>query len=251
MPNWVTNVLNILDCTAEQKLEIMRRIQEDDLGLGTIDFNKIIPMPQSLDVTSGSIEDISISFFLTAKHPNVEYFGQKGEKLPLHTVQEFIAKYNAQSVFVTKKVILSDDELQSMIDRISQWNEYRGKTRQEIEDDLVSKGDQYIKNLICHGATTWYNWRINNWGTKWNATNENTLDNNYSIADIDRYDLVFRTAWSFPRPCIEELSRMYPEQRFKISWHDEGIAYNSGHLTYKNGQIIEGYTPDDGSEETY
>ncbi len=42
----------------EQKIrEMLETIQYDELGLGTVDFNKIIPMPKSLNIESGSRTD--------------------------------------------------------------------------------------------------------------------------------------------------------------------------------------------------
>lgn len=48
MPNHVTNVIKL---TGDRKLirKLMEQIQNDELGLGTIDFNKIIPIPENVD----------------------------------------------------------------------------------------------------------------------------------------------------------------------------------------------------------
>ena len=44
MPNHVTNVI-ALNGDRKQIRELLEQIQNDELGLGTMDFNKIIPMP--------------------------------------------------------------------------------------------------------------------------------------------------------------------------------------------------------------
>lgn len=44
MPNYITNRLTI-DGTKEQIAEVLEFIKYDELGIGTIDFNKITPMP--------------------------------------------------------------------------------------------------------------------------------------------------------------------------------------------------------------
>ena len=65
MPNHVTNRLNLI---GEQTRidELLDRIKNDELGRGTIDFNKIIPMPEALDVESGSVESDAIKAYLKA-----------------------------------------------------------------------------------------------------------------------------------------------------------------------------------------
>lgn len=40
-PNWIAEVISM--------------IQDGEQGLGTIDFNKLIPMPASLDINEGSL----------------------------------------------------------------------------------------------------------------------------------------------------------------------------------------------------
>ena len=52
MPNHVINHVSFTDCTPARRREILEAIQYDDNGeneyhgIGTIDFNKIIPMPE-------------------------------------------------------------------------------------------------------------------------------------------------------------------------------------------------------------
>ncbi len=59
MPNHIKNIITLKG--DEQKIrEMLEEIQYDELGLGTVDFNKIIPMPESLNVESGSRTDKGI-----------------------------------------------------------------------------------------------------------------------------------------------------------------------------------------------
>lgn len=45
MANNVTNELTFADCSKERCQEILEAIQIDKIGIGSIDFNKIIPEP--------------------------------------------------------------------------------------------------------------------------------------------------------------------------------------------------------------
>lgn len=53
MPNHITNSIT-LSGDKEKIAEMMENIKNDEVGIGSIDFNKIIPMPESLKIESGS-----------------------------------------------------------------------------------------------------------------------------------------------------------------------------------------------------
>lgn len=48
MANNITNELTFKNCSVEHCREILEAIQIDDIGIGSVDFNKIIPQPEGL-----------------------------------------------------------------------------------------------------------------------------------------------------------------------------------------------------------
>ena len=95
MPN---HVMNKLQFKGDQKRidEILEKIKVDDIGIGTIDFNKIIPMPECLDVESGSRTIDAISHYMSLIKPfghcqwhlpEAEF--KFGIKIPKITVSEY------------------------------------------------------------------------------------------------------------------------------------------------------------------
>jgi hypothetical protein len=69
-----------------------------------------------------------------------------------------------------------------------------------------------------YGATDWYQWHLNNWGTKWNAYD---VDNEpETIEGGLRYR--FDTAWSSPAQWLYQTAEQFPELRFEDAWQDEG-----------------------------
>ena len=68
MPNHVRNIIRI-ETETDRIKEILAAIQDDGLGPGTIDFNKLVPMPASLEIEKGSRTDRSIKLYLTAINP--------------------------------------------------------------------------------------------------------------------------------------------------------------------------------------
>ena len=80
MPNHVINRLTF-DCPEDRLKQILSEIcydkesDSDQKGIGTIDFNKITPMPESLNIECGSNTDDGINLYLTSVNPRVDYFG--------------------------------------------------------------------------------------------------------------------------------------------------------------------------------
>ena len=56
MPNHVENHIEFSGDTRQIKA-MLESIKNDEYGIGTIDFNKIIPMPESLHIEAGSRTD--------------------------------------------------------------------------------------------------------------------------------------------------------------------------------------------------
>lgn len=59
MPDDIKNKLRIIG-TEEQVKEVMEFIKDDSLGIGTIDFNKITPMPRWVYGSSPDVKAITI-----------------------------------------------------------------------------------------------------------------------------------------------------------------------------------------------
>ena len=75
----------------------------------------------------------------------------------------------------------------------------------------------------------WYEWRWENWGTKWNS-----YDNYY---DKDK-TISFLSAWSSPIKVLTELSRQYPTVYISHKAADELILDNAAECHYVNGEFV-------------
>ena len=62
MPNHVENIVTLSGDEQEIR-RMLERIKSDELGVGTVDFNKIIPMPESLNIEAGSRTDRGLKFY--------------------------------------------------------------------------------------------------------------------------------------------------------------------------------------------
>lgn len=95
-------------------------------------------------------------------------------------------------------------------------------------------------NKEKYGYYTWYEWDINNWGTKWNAYESYYADG----------CAFFQTAYNAPKPIIKALSEKFPDTSFRLCYADEDIGYNCGYLEYLNGEIVDEDAFVAGSEES-
>ncbi|MCR5020356.1 hypothetical protein [Ruminococcus sp.] len=110
--------------------------------------------------------------------------------------------------------------------------------------DTVYDGDLGPAEHEKYGYNNWYDWRIANWGTKWNAYGYNEGED-YSC---NKDSLRLLTAWSAPHAVLEKLSEMFPTVKIEHEWADEDIGVNCGRRTYYGGERTEEYYPDYGKE---
>lgn len=90
------------------------------------------------------------------------------------------------------------------------------------------------EELNAQGIPNWYDWNIDNWGTKWNARCEDR-DIVHSVADgIDSVRYELETAWSFPSPVIEKMLEKYPHLSFEIEGEEESQEYGV-YIKHDNG----------------
>lgn len=85
----------------------------------------------------------------------------------------------------------------------------------------------FAENKKKYGAGDWYNWRVHNWGTKWNGGEVHDKSNSH--AEID-------TAWGTPEPVIKAISKQF-NTYIHVSYADEDLGSNCGEYTYKNGKL--------------
>jgi hypothetical protein len=70
------------------------------------------------------------------------------------------------------------------------------------------------------GFTSWYDWSIENWGTKWDV-NPDGVDQ--LGAQDDYLDLHFNTAWSPPMPWVKALREAFPDATITAFYDEPGV----------------------------
>jgi len=98
-----------------------------------------------------------------------------------------------------RKPFNSQDDL-----KVIQWMEIQ---KEKVREEALQLGMTYLRNWGKYGYPTWYEWSIANWGTKWNAFNQNFEEPNV---------LWFDTAWEGVPLLIQTLSEIFPDVEFHI-----------------------------------
>ena len=216
MPNNITNQITFgSDSTALAAFQrMLHDMRMDGQPLGSIDFNKLLPMPKELDMEAGTRTD-------------------RGLKL----VQEY---HQALTGLERQKPGLTPAEYALALRKCEGL--YR---KQRMADPVTwALGEQAYSNVQRFGSPTWYEWCNRNWGTKWNAYQHHPLRE-------DDHAMVFCTAWDSVPKIVALLSRKYPEQTITYRWADEDIGHNVGELTLKDGEVMDSNIPENGSREAY
>lgn len=204
MPNHVANLLKI------ENIRSLPLLLNDE-GNVHMDFNRFLPMPESLDIEENSMTDDAIVWYMTDRCTvPIDWLDAKKRAILNQTVKNCLCEHYPEAVFAR----VYDRSLRNPL---------------HANEDLYEKGSIYVKNYEKYGAATWYDWCSEHWGTKWNA---------YScgISDKDPDALFFQTAWVPPFPVIEAVSRTYPSVRIELSWADDEEGFHTGYAVYQHGK---------------
>ena len=217
MPNWVKNIVHITGPAEDiaQALGLMRDKNDNT----RIDFNNIIPKPERLNITAGGYDRHYVALYLkTLSETERDNLQAILSARPVSYYGNYLKKY-AESFTMD----ISEAPLEGMQQALER--EYADISPLSME----SVGKTYIDNILEYGHDTWYDWCIDNWGTKWNAA-EATIGDDY---------LEFETAWDAPHPIITELSRRFPKLMFCHEWADENLGCNCGKRELTNRWVRE------------
>jgi hypothetical protein len=223
MPNYVENELTVTAKTQTELQDFLNSVSgtridkneepwlsEDKRGIPTVekipfDFNSIVPMPESLNVENGTQSSLGYTVL----------FGSDSQ---INSVLSF-------------PWIISEG-----ITTRTQLLEFVTRTRPES----LILGKQLRENELLFGSQTWYDWRIKNWGTKWDAS-DISIENIKVLTKVAKVLICFKTAWSPPNPVILAASEKFPNLTFKMDYFECGMQFK-GVLKIKNGDILKDET---------
>ena len=199
MPNHVTNILKI---SGDE--ELVKRIRDEisdvdeDGDTRFIDFNKIIPMPESLRITSGSSTDQGIAILRYRA-------GDPKDILDMLTW-----------TWVRNEGITDPDVL---VERL-------------LKNANLEEAQIALDNLEKYGHKDWYSWAIDAWDTKWNAYSQEDLgEDGISFQTAWSNPLVVMAALSFKYPDAEFNVRYADED---LGQNVGEYTFRGGNIVYED-----------------
>lgn len=130
---------------------------------------------------------------------------------------------------VTNRIYFPPNIKKEMIEKLTLVDE-DGKTYVDFNNliptpDYIYQGNLSLEERKKYGKNNWYDWRCENWGTKWNAY-ETQISEDY---------IQFRTAWNMPTPVLKKLSEIFQDVKIVVLMSDEGLLDNYG-VIFKDGE---------------
>ena len=104
--------------------------------------------------------------------------------------------------------------------------------------NLADKGKN--KELISkYGADNWYDWKIDNWGTKWGDYEVTTSTFAESNTSDDWYITYFyTTAWApGENELMNAIANQFPTLKAMLQYEEPGMAF-AGETLVNNGKIV-------------
>lgn len=131
------------------------------------------------------------------------------------------------------------------------------RLRQFLTENIIQEGLEttldfnFVAPLPEDQKENWYEWRIQNWGTKWKG-------DVYFVehAQPDALTINFNSAWSPPEAWVEKASRHYPDLHFYLLYEEAGMNF-AGYFQAENGETagecseLEYVDEDTGEKVTY
>jgi hypothetical protein len=107
-------------------------------------------------------------------------------------------------------------------------------------EDKREMANKYARNFSKYGHLHWYDWAIENWGTKWDVSNEHVYETTHGYVPgvFNKFSFAFDTAWGPPEQWITSLSKECPDLRFRLEYYELGCWF-AGVLEIENSKEIE------------
>lgn len=220
MPNWCVNQVDISGDESEIA-KLIEFVKGDNDGF---DFSKIVPIPDS-------------KFYSISDEQNHFQCGCKDEWTALTDLpkEETIRYVDGKEV----KELDYQHERQVNGKKIVRGTPDKSTLRGFVDSEFGGTElcpDHLVPRNTNH-PDWWYNWNVENWGTKWGAGEvwHDRTDNDSKVEGTTSYN--FDTAWSPAEPVIAALAEKFPTLTITHRYCEGGMGY-AGQVIFLNGNEI-------------
>ncbi|MFD1246054.1 DUF1281 family ferredoxin-like fold protein [Paralysiella testudinis] len=213
MPNWCLNHV-LIEGDAELIADLAARMISDNPDQ-PFDFNGIHPMPEELLVAAGSGSMIMLEW--NRLKPETLLSEAAGTLCQWHIdlLQQHLSPltdWPSLTVAHASTLLADDIDLQ-----------------RRCRTDLAL-GVQLQRNIERYGHPSWYDWRVENWGTKWNA-----CESTFTVGP-NSIKVSFDTAWAPPEGVYAAICAAYPDLQLTALYIEDGMSF-AGSFYNANGHL--------------
>lgn len=159
----------------------------------SLDFETLIPMPDSIRATESSSDVSSGLIVLGRTLPSRSPFSNTSRTPTEMLAFPWVKEAGVTDLDGLKKLLL------------------------ERSPDCVAKAEAAIRAFEETGFTDWYDWSIEKWGTKWNAYSFEIM-----VDEPEELEFRFDTAWGVPEPILDAIAKEFPTINGTVTAFDEG-----------------------------
>jgi hypothetical protein len=224
MPNKVVNLIVFPDQTTAK--EILTKFQKDGEEYGSLDFNKILPVPCEFSEENEEISQTAVNVFLTAVNPDTEDIGIEKFDQEAYDMMHSIIQKKRGTVPVIDSI-----PYESMQDISQKYFSDFEKGKGRYGDDIITYGKIIAKSIVESGISNHIEWKFHRWGTAHNSTRHASMENDSCIAIVE-------TERFSPIGIFIELSkRCHSEKLFVFSYSDNKPDEITKYI-FENGKLV-------------
>lgn len=227
MPNWAYN--KITAKTDEDFNALCEKFLDKN---GNLDFNTVVPMPDTVENTTGvsKTEHMGMIAYLITHNPD-------DSVIALNTKDDVIKAIDVHNPGDGQLAEnMTDDDFRIIIESSKrqndlEWNKQRWDRFPDSNEgrSYFTEAENVLYNMLHYGVTNWYDWSINNWGSKWNA----------SSTDVDKLErsIYWETAWSPTVEIAQNMSKVCTEPVY-YQYAEEQFTEYVGEFIFHKGDVI-------------
>lgn len=115
---------------------------------------------------------------------------------------------------------------------IKELKEFKKFSETETEDGLNVLDHNKFVPRPKEKDTDWYNWNIENLGTKWGICRPELVEEDFELGDLQ---YMFECAWGPCQPVILAMSKKFKKLNFRLTYFECGVGFN-GLYECENGE---------------
>ena len=224
MPTKVVNLVVFPEETIAK--EILTKFQKDDDVYGSLDFNKILPVPCEFSEENEEVANTAVNVFLTTVNPDTEDIGiEKFDKEAYDMMHNIIQKKRGTIP------VIDNIPYESMQDISRKYFSDSENGKGRYGDDIITYGKIIAKSIVENGISNHIEWKFHHWGTAHNSTRQIPVKGDSCVAVIE-------TERFSPIGIFIELSKKCSSEKLFVFSYSDDKPVEITEYVFENGKLI-------------